>query len=77
MTSHSNTNEIAFFGYVHSYDDPVNRTMVLQIPRTDLNMTGNIGASGNLNISGTTRLNNATTCISSLNVSGTSSEQRY
>ena len=43
-----------FFGYVHSYDDPVNRTMVLQIQRTDLNMTGNIGASGSLNISGTT-----------------------
>ena len=34
-------------------------------------MTGNIGASGNLNISGTTKLNNDVTCMSSLNVSGT------
>ena len=70
MTSYTGSNEIAYFGYVDSYDDPINRTMVLQITRTDLNMTGNIGASGKLNVSGTTILNNAATCISSLNVSG-------
>ena len=44
--------------------------MVLQITRTDLNMTGNIYASANLNISGTTLLRNALTCLSTLNVVG-------
>jgi hypothetical protein len=70
LTAYTASNEIAYFGYVDSYDDPINRTMVLQITRTDLNMTGNIGASGSLNISGTTKLNNSATLISSLNVSG-------
>ena len=63
LTSYTLSNEVAYFGYVDSYDNPVNRTMVLQITRTDLNMTGNIGASGSLNISGTTTLNNSTTVV--------------
>jgi hypothetical protein len=46
LTAYTASNEIAYFGYVDSYDNPINRTMVLQITRTDLNMTGNIGASG-------------------------------
>ncbi len=44
----STTDPIAYFGYVDSYDDPVNRTMVLEITRTNLNMTGNISATGNM-----------------------------
>jgi len=46
-------NIIAYFGYVDSYDDPVNRTMVLEITRTSLNMTGNITASGTISEGGT------------------------
>ena len=31
LTSHTLSNEVAYFGYVDNYDDPINRTMVLQI----------------------------------------------
>lgn len=50
ITSHTASDEIAYFGYVDSYEDPLNRTMVLGITRTTLNMTGDIYASGNVGI---------------------------
>ena len=48
LTGYTGSDEIAYFGYVDNYDNPVNRTMVLQITRTALNMTGDIYASGNI-----------------------------
>jgi hypothetical protein len=42
LTAETGSSEVAYFGYVDSYDDPINRTMVLQITRTALNMTGDI-----------------------------------
>ena len=71
MTAYTGSDEIAYVGYVESCDDPINKTMVLAIARSKLEMTGNIIASGNWNISGTTPFNNATTtCISSLTIAG-------
>ena len=48
LTGYTGSDEIAYFGYVDNYDNPVNRTMILQITRTALNMTGDIYASGNI-----------------------------
>ena len=50
MTSYTATNDIAYFGYMDNYDAPSSssRTMVLQITRTALNMTGDIYATGNV-----------------------------
>ncbi len=46
-----------FFGYVDSYDDRLNRTMVLGITRTDMNMTGNITATENITTNGDISVN--------------------
>ncbi len=47
LTAYTGSDEIAYVGYVESCDDPINKTMVLAIARSKLEMTGNIIASGN------------------------------
>ena len=42
LTSRTIGNELAYFGYVDSYDDPLVRTMVLKITRDSLEMDGDI-----------------------------------
>jgi hypothetical protein len=49
LTSETATSNIAFFGYIDSYDNPVNRTMILAITRTSCDMTGNITATKVIN----------------------------
>ena len=58
------TDEIATFHRIDNYDDPINAIEYFSIKTSGVNVTAN------LNISGTTTLNNNTTCMSSLNVSG-------
>jgi hypothetical protein len=70
MTAYTGSDEIAYFGYEYNYDDPIIITMVLAITRSKLEMTDNMIASVSLNISGVTTFNNATSILSSLNVSG-------